>query len=283
MASISNQESIKNAVYESKRKGYKIMGHMRLWGLPKTRRWREVIDLIDAGEDVSDVALASLHAADSGLSKVASDPGLVQALYELFRLSEAASSKDTLSQLTKIGYQISTETSPFDLISQLRERIEAGTRHFEDISDVGEIALNALTETIGKSFRSSGEDLFGGESESTISTLKKFTTGKNFQLLMHEFYASFTHRYLSYYLSRELPQHIGVGRRFDNLSEEQDFEKAFNLYVRQSIHIVDEFTPGWFGKARFEDTITSEHVRKYAHVAFKKIRSEFTRGGGLDQ
>lgn len=258
------------------------MGHIRLWGLPKTRRWREVINLLDSGEDVSNVAVASLRAAESGLSRVSSDPGLVQALYELFRLSEAASRKDSVSQLEGIGYTISSETSPLDLIAQLRARVEEGSFHSKDTSDVGEIALNALTEAVGKSFRSRGEDLFGGEYVDTISTLKKFATGKNFQIMMHEFYASFTHRYLSYYLSSELPQHIGAGRRFNNLAEEQDFEKAFDLYVRQSIRIVDEFTPGWFGKTRFEDKITPDNVRRYAHVAFKKIRSEFTRGGGLD-
>jgi len=44
------------------------------------------------------------------------------------------------------------------------------------------------------------------------------------------------------------------------------------------VRIANEFTPGWFGKARYENRLSHQDVSGFAHVAFKKIRSEFERG-----
>jgi hypothetical protein len=98
---------------------------------------------------------------------------------------------------------------------------------------------------------------------------------------MHEFYSAFTRRYLTYYLSRELPRHVGPGLPFQNTSEHEEFGRAFDLHVRQSVRIADEFTPGWFSKAQWEGNLTHESVSRYAFVAFKKIASEFRRGGDI--
>ena len=95
---------------------------------------------------------------------------------------------------------------------------------------------------------------------------------------MHDFYAVFTRRYVSYYLSRELSNHVGSGKKFRDLKEHSDFYKALDHHIRQTVRISDDFTPGWFGKARFEKRVSHDDVKKYAFVAFKKIRSEFKRG-----
>jgi hypothetical protein len=94
---------------------------------------------------------------------------------------------------------------------------------------------------------------------------------------MHEFYSGFVNKYLSYYLSRELPLHVGAGERFQNISEHKDFNSAFELYIRQSVRITKEFTPGWLGKAIYEKDLSHDSVSRYAHVAFKKIINEFKR------
>jgi hypothetical protein len=97
---------------------------------------------------------------------------------------------------------------------------------------------------------------------------------------MHEFYARFTKRYLTYYLSRELPTRVGPKQYFEDIDSHKAFNDALDLYLRQTVRISDEFTPGWLGKAMFEDSLNESSVRRYAHVAFKKIASEFARGSG---
>ncbi len=95
---------------------------------------------------------------------------------------------------------------------------------------------------------------------------------------MHEFFVNFTNQYLNYHLSREVANHIGISKAVTDIDGHTDFGKAFELYVRQTVRITDEFVPGWFGKARWEKRLSHGEVAKFSHVAFRKIRSEFGRG-----
>src|SRR5712692_3950092 len=42
------------------------MGHIRLGRLPKTRKWQEVVGLVDAGADTAGIAAATLDASRRG-------------------------------------------------------------------------------------------------------------------------------------------------------------------------------------------------------------------------
>ena len=65
---------------------------------------------------------------------------------------------------------------------------------------------------------------------------------------------------------------------FANLDEHQGFNREFDLYCRQRVRVTDEFTAGWMGKAIYDKDTGADAVRRYAHVAFKKLASEFERG-----
>jgi hypothetical protein len=96
--------------------------------------------------------------------------------------------------------------------------------------------------------------------------------------LARDFFARFTERYLTYYVSKELPQHVGEGRRFEGLEEKQAFSSALELHCRQASKIVESFAGGWYSKARFEKDLTEERTTKFLGYALKKIRSELRRG-----
>jgi len=59
------------------------MGHVRLGKLARTKKWREVIELIAAGADVSQVADATLKAAEEAFAyvKINDDKGFNQAAW----------------------------------------------------------------------------------------------------------------------------------------------------------------------------------------------------------
>jgi len=92
---------------------------------------------------------------------------------------------------------------------------------------------------------------------------------------MHEFYAVFTRRYLTYYLSRELSNHVGPNKLLRNIDEHESFNHALDVYIRQTVRITKEFSPDWLGKAIYERRLSHESVTRYAHVAFGKIIGEF--------
>lgn len=254
------------------------MGHNRLGRLSRAQPWREVIELLRSGEDVSDIADATMLAAARGLEKIGHDPGFVHTLTTIFKFVEAASSKDFEGELKKNGFAVPTGASFFDVIGSFRERLDTDLSQQRVRSDVAEIAQNAFSETLVKYVMSDSPSLFAETADSVQNSLKKHLIGKSFKGLMHEFFSNVTSRYLSYYISREVSNFVGPGSSLANIDAHRRFDQAFDLYVRQSIRIADEFTPGWYGKAKYEERLTNEAVSGYAHVAFEKIHKEFTRG-----
>jgi len=255
------------------------MGNTRLGLLPRTHRWNQVIEKLSGSADLPEIAKASLKAAETGLLRLSGDAGFTTTLTAILKFVESAGSKDFGSALEQGGFHIPKEPSILDISSQLREKIDTELSRKRIKSDVSEIAQNSFTETLVRQVSSETPSLFGASPDALKSSLQKILSGVGFKAVMHDFFSTFTKRYLLYYLSRELPSHVGPRLRFNSLEAHNDFNQAFDLYVRQSIRIADEFTPGWFGKAKFEKKLTPDSVSRFAHVAFKKIVSEFTRGG----
>lgn len=251
------------------------MGHNRLGVLPKTRRWKEVIELLETGGDLAEIASQSLNAAVTGLAKVPYDPGFHTVLSNIFLFAEAARSGSIVEGLQLRGFAVANDASLFDLVGSLQSKNDYDLSILQVKSDASELAQNAFYETLLTS--TDQPALFADSGPESQESLATEFRGDKFSRVMHEFYANFTKRYLSYYVSRELPRHVGVGKYFADVDSHRDFAEAFDLYVRQTVRIVDEFTPGWFAKASREGRVKPGEVVKYAHVAIKKLISELGR------
>jgi hypothetical protein len=255
------------------------MGHIRLGRLPRTYRWKEVVRLLTEEGSVSEIAEASFTAAHEGLKRVPRDDGFTHVLTTIFQFIDSLRSKDSDATLREADFPVFRHDSVFDLIGSLRQKIDSDLGRKGMKSDVSEIAQNSFAETLFKRLSATTASLFETSLESARNSLRDHVSGNRFKGLMHDFFSTFTRRYLSYYLSRELSNHVGPGGRFPNIEEHKEFNRAFDLYVSQAIRIADEFTPGWFGKAAYERKLAHEDVSRFAHVAFKKITKEFTRTG----
>lgn len=257
------------------------MGNRRLGVLPWTHKWREVIELLAGEGSIPDIARASFEAALNGLKQVPKDLGFTTALTEILKFAEAARSKNFIAALRKAGFEASSDATVLDLVGSLRARIDHAFRDLPDRTDIAELATNSFGESLMRQTMSELPGLFSSSAATEQETLRRQLTGNHFKGLMHEFYSVFTRRYLSYYLSRELSLHVGDPKtRFANIDKHSEFNKAFDTYIRQSVRISDEFTPGWFGKTSWEKGLSHQSVKRYAHIAFNKIRSEFSRGYG---
>ncbi len=253
------------------------MGHLRLGHLPRTHRWKQVIALIEDGADLPELAEASFHAAQTGLSRVPSDAGFLSVLNAIIGLAAASREKDLRSALGRAGIGPDAQQSSFGFLSSVANILSTNLGEVFPRSDVGKIAQNAFLESLTRQIRGNTGSLFGdtGDAKSLTAPFR----GKQLETLMHEFYSGFTSNYLSYYLSREIPQHVGGGQRFANLDKHAEFARQFDLHCRQTVRIADEFTPGWMGKAIYHGDTGPEAVKRYAHIAFKKLTSEFQRSG----
>lgn len=253
------------------------MGNWRLGRLAKTHRWKQVIELLENAADVSDLANATYHAAENSLAAVPNDEGFTRTLTTIFQFVDAFHAKNPDADLRRKGFEIG-EGSVFDYIAAFRQKAQREVADLRSRSDVAEIAQDAFTSAVFGSTSPALLSLFGTTKTDVRQALTNDLRGKRFERVMHEFFVGFTNRYLSYHLSRELSNHVGIGKGIANVDAHSEFAKAFELHVRQTVRITDDFVPGWFGKARWEKRLTHEEVAKFSHIAFKKISGEFGRG-----
>lgn len=259
------------------------MGHTYLGKLPKTQLWNEVVGLLENEADTDLIAQKSFSAIDRGLSKISADAGFTHVLTDILQFADRAASGDSASFFAQSGMSASEISSPLQVVALLREAADKTLRQARCKSDLSELAQNSFSEAFLSHVRNQLPTLFTATKDDLKGALKRVSSGKPFQALMHDFYSVFTRRYVSYYLSRELSNHVGTGKKFRDLQEHTDFYKALDHHIRQTVRISDDFTPGWFGKARFEKRVTHEDVTRYAFIAFKKIRSEFKVGVKSDE
>lgn len=254
------------------------MGHTRLGNLPKTQRWGQVVSIIkDTDADVSKVASATITAAEGGVQRAARDQGLAHTFWLLTRVTLAARSDYFAKDLISVGLKIPDQPTLFDLLGAFSDCVDSKIRGWVGRSDFGEMAQLAAQETLSTLCSEQVGTLFGTPTADLQNALKKYSTTKQFGVLAHTFFAAFTSRYLKYFLSRELSNHVGGGRRFTKLSEYTEFNKALDLHCRQIARIVQSFAGSWYSKTEFETGITPEKAQAFIHVALKKIKSELQR------
>ncbi len=100
------------------------MGHIRLGELPRTRRWKQVVELIKRDGDAAAVASAALAAAEKGLQEAAEDEGLGRAVWLLTQLPLAARDPNYLDRLRSIGIDVGGYPGLLDLVGAFTDAID---------------------------------------------------------------------------------------------------------------------------------------------------------------
>jgi hypothetical protein len=255
------------------------MGHIRLGTLPRTRRWKEVIDLVGGGASSAAVAAATLDAVDQDLAKAADDPGLNRAFWLLTQIPDAARARDFAGALRRLGLSVSDRPSAAELTAAFTEAVDRHVDSRKIRTGPGELAQIAAAETLSGFLRDRASTLFGSTPDDVRSELGKLATEVQFGGLAREFFSRFTARFLTYYVSKELPRHVGADGRFQNLEAQREFASALDLHCRQASKIVESFSGGWYSKARYDRELTEERTSRFLGYALKKVRGELRRRG----
>jgi hypothetical protein len=253
------------------------MGHLRLGDLPRTRKWNEVIQLIKSGGDAATIAAASLKAADKGFQQAAEDEGLARTTWLLTQLPLAARSAEYIARLKELGVSVEGTPSLPELVGAFTDAVDSHMRRSGGRTDFGEMAQMAAAETLASVLGPRSKTLFGSTPDDVKHALGELGTRKQFGTLARDFFSRLTRRYLTFFLSRELPNHVGGDRRFANSAEHADFNTALEHHCRQASRIVEEFAGSWFSKTNWEQGITPEKARGFAWVALKKLRAELNQ------
>ena len=254
------------------------MGHIRLGMLPRTRRWMEVIELVGIGGSSAAVASATLDAAEQDLISAAEDVGLRRAFWLLTQIPDAARSTDFAASLRVLGIAVPEAPSAADLSAGFTQAIDEHVETTKSRSGTGELAQIAAAETLSALLRDRASTLFGSTNEDVRSELGKMATEVQFGRFARDFFARFTTRYLTYFVSKELSRQVGGGRYFGDRAQARVFSSALELHCRQASKIVESFAGGWYSKARFEKDLSEVRTGKFIAYALKKMRGELRRG-----
>ncbi len=254
------------------------MGHIRLPYLPRTRRWREVIDLVGSSTGTAAaVASATLDAIDDSFVSRSTDPGLVRTVWMLAKLPDAARSGAIAEELHNLGISVSPTPTVAELTAGLASAIDDYLDAHKRRSDIAEMALGAAVESVTRDLSQRTATLFPERSD-VARGVAGLGTEAQFGRLARAFFARFTERCLRYYVDRELPRHVGKNRRFKTLADQQQFSRALELHCQQASKIVETFAGGWWSKARFERDLSEARTARFVSYALKKLRDELRRG-----
>lgn len=261
----------------------KKMGHIRLGNLPRTRKWQQVIGMLGEGTGMPALAAATMDASQRGLQEASDDSALIYSFWLLTQLPLAARTDDFSGELKKRGLKVSAEPTLMEIVGAFTDAVDDYVGNRGCRTDLGELAQLAAAETLADFIGEKSRSLFDTTPEDVKIAFKQASTTKNFGLLSREFFSRLTNRYISYYLSHEISNHVGSDKRLYNIDEHVDFKKALDTHCWQASRIVQEFSGGWTSKTNYEEGITPENVSGFMKFALKKIRAELAKGAKTNE
>ena len=256
------------------------MGHVRLGRLPQTRSWQRVVGLLGVAAPADLIASATAAAAERAIGRAASDPALTHTIWLLTQLPLAARTPDFPAALRALGLEIDTPPTFLGVIGAFTDAVDREAVRVGGRTDLGELTQQAAADTLTAVAGQVLPSLFSPTPEEVRRALARLTSHDGFGGLAREFFARLTHRYLDYYLSRELSNHVGPGRSLATIADHADFKNAIDLHCREASRIVEAFAGTWYGKTQFEGGITPDKARRFAFVALRKVVSELKQRSG---
>jgi hypothetical protein len=256
------------------------LGHIRLGRLPKTLRWRQVVDLLGEAElDTPAIARATTFAAERRLQDVARDPVLTHAFWLLTRLTAAARRPDFAEELTELGVGTSVDEPILAFISRVSDAVRGEASTHPASGHFSELASLALRRTLAETVGQYGPSLFGSSVDDLQVALRGFSSGQSFGRAARLFFGDFFARTLRSFVERELPNQTGPNQRPRTVENNQAFADSLDRYARESALIMESFAAGWYGKHNWESRgrISPEEAQGFVAVALRKLRMELTR------
>jgi hypothetical protein len=261
------------------------VGHTRLGTIPKTRKWRDVVEQVVGGNlgsadeaalvvDMPVIAAKTLDAAQRGLERAVEDPGVRYTFYLLTQVALAARTADWETALGRHGISLSGEGSVFDLTVEVQAAIDRHVaRSSSGATDLSEIAQQSAGEAILSLAGARTPSLFGASSKDAQHAIRSVSTKKGFGELGQQFFGRFVSRFLNFYLSRVTAAELG-SRRLRDLGDVAQFNEVLRSHCDQSARIVRDFCGTWYSKTEYEEGINLDNSSRFLAVAMKKLRSE---------
>ena len=256
------------------------MGHKRTGFLPKTKKWRDIVDQMGSYtnhvDSIANIAEQTLENVKSRFEFIEKDSGVIAAFKFLIYLSYSAKLTKPKEFFATQGIQINGDPTPLQLAKSINN-------WFADKTDSLEYAAFAKSATIDalslwhQHNNTNQESLF--VSKDPYEIWRGTSDGSGFCEISRMYFAKFTERYLKYFLEREASSAI------TNIKDRDAFNFQLERHVNDiSMHsfeifkITQSFAAGWFNKNVSTTIPTDRKIEKFVSFAFAKIRAELSRG-----
>ena len=261
------------------------MGHVGLGKPPATRKWQEVVALLDESDPrVADIARAVERSSDRSLSQAVNDPAFVEALWLLLKIPLAAKEPDFGAAMRDIGLRVPSEPTITDVLAAFAEAIERARRlGGRAVTDFSIMARNAAITALAELASERAPSLWRPSSEDQRTTLATLASTERFGELAQRFFTNILQGHLQYFLDREIPRHIGNGSYFRSVADTSYFEGVLRRHCRETTVIMRAYAKGWLGKNRYhlDKDLSRKEVAGFAAYAFTKVRRELSNRSGV--
>lgn len=205
------------------------MGHSHFLVLPKTEKWKLVLDLIDGGARVEEIVAATIDAAERQLKRATSHQALIEAVALIRDLAAATDGEGLRSALDGIGLRLTDAPTAIELAVAVSEKLERRTESTATLPDFAEITRRTAVSTLLRYLNESMRERSNGEATARHA-LKELSSPSKFAKLMESYFGSVATATVMYYLSRELPCRVGGGRRFVDLDALDSFSMELSSH-----------------------------------------------------
>lgn len=260
------------------------MGHLRTGGIPKTRKWRDVVASIKSFSNVGEIpydeiAEKTLDASNTFFRELPHDEFLQCCFQFLVTLSLAGRNKDISKSAKDLGIIIDGKPTKIRLAKALRDWIEfkqPKTNNHEIVSLARQATADTIASWINENSDYTQLSLFAIE-EDPYKPWRVASRGNGFCKLARSFFSNFTFRYLNYFLSRTANVNLKTYNercRFDESILKNSEKIAQHAF--ETTKLVQSFSAGWFNKRVKNDLPPScNEIKKFLIFSFEKLREEF--------
>lgn len=255
------------------------MGHIRLGRLPRTKKWKDVVQsLADCQSSLPEIVKLTSIASENVLKNTKHTEGLTQCYWLFTNIAQASRQGDFVENLNNLGINISSNDSGIKILKQIFDTASNGLRKNGNISVLDQIALDSFKNAIHNRISSESTNLFGCDIDSIQQAFKKFSTPTQVSYLGREYFSQYMFNSFSFVLEKELANSISSEGRFQNSSDIENFNKNLKSYCWETSKIVEDFSGGWYGKHAWEGDISSKKKTKdFVNYSITKLLSEIQR------
>lgn len=208
---------------------------------------------------------------------------MLEVVWLLVRIPLAARAADFAAALGGCGMHVGTAPELADVTVAFGQAVDARMPDGKGLTDLAEMAHAAGVETINAVVGDRAASLWGAGPDEVRRAFAALATPPRFGPFARRFFARFSFKCISYFVSRALPGLTGEGKRFRTVEDQARFVDGLRDHCHEASRIVEEYAGDWFSKERFESAgdITREKARAFLGFAVRtKLTGEFRRREG---